>query len=164
LCRGAFLEPEKEASLASLSKQRYEHAEATSTPTDLTLTSDASTWGSQMPPLPPVHPGLVLHSGMLEDEALPSFTDPSSSEAIAAFTRDLVRGRRVAVVALNGSAVDCWIALDKQLRYLVIQRRNEELCRWSPLTRSALASKHRRSLACRCTTFASASCFRKGRP
>ncbi|CAE7227616.1 unnamed protein product [Symbiodinium natans] len=43
-------------------------------------------------------------------------------KAISAFTKDLVRGRKVGVVALNGSAVDCWIALDKQLRYLVIQR------------------------------------------
>eukprot|EP00439_Symbiodinium_sp_Y106_P034496 s962_g4.t1 len=60
------------------------------------------------------------------DEALPGFCAPNSSEAIAAFTRDLVRGRKIKLVALNGSAVDCWIALDKQLRYLVVQRQGKK--------------------------------------
>ncbi|CAL1161050.1 unnamed protein product, partial [Cladocopium goreaui] len=88
----------------TISMHRYEHAESTATP-DTTV---ESTWGSQMPPLPPVMPGLVLHDGFLEE--------------ISGFIRDLVRGRTLPVLAVNGTAVECLVAMDKQLRYMVIQR------------------------------------------
>eukprot|EP00435_Cladocopium_sp_Y103_P060225 s990_g22.t1 len=102
----------------TVSMHRYEHAEATATP-DTTV---ESTWGSQMPPLPPVMPGLVLHDGFLEDEALEMPEDPLDRQEISGFIRDLVRGRTLPVVAVNGTAVECLVAMDKQLRYMVIQR------------------------------------------
>lgn len=97
---------------------RYEHAESTATP-DTTV---ESTWGSQMPPLPPVMPGLVLHDGFLEDEALEMPEDRLDRQEISGFIRDLVRGRTLPVLAVNGTAVECLVAMDKQLRYMVIQR------------------------------------------
>ncbi|CAK9085299.1 unnamed protein product [Durusdinium trenchii] len=104
----------------SVSTQRYAHAEATATPESTTEV----TWGSQMPPLPPVQPGLILHDGVQDDFdrwPLPEL-DGVGRQALVDFTQDLVRGRTFPVLALNGDAVECLVSLDKQLRYMVIQR------------------------------------------
>ena len=95
------------------SLQRYEATQSTSAPDSL------ETWSSQMPPLPP-----VSELPELEASSASSFRVPSGSaeEAIGAFTRDFVRGRKLQVLAISGHAVDCLVALDKQLRYLVLQR------------------------------------------
>ncbi|CAJ1409326.1 unnamed protein product [Effrenium voratum] len=82
----------------------------------------SSTWGSQMPPLPPVQPGLVLHHGILQDEAIEIPKKSGCQQAIGTITKDLVRGRTLPVLALNGNAVECFVAMDKQLHYMVIQR------------------------------------------
>ncbi|CAJ1409323.1 unnamed protein product [Effrenium voratum] len=107
---------------------RYAHAEATATPEGTCSTSSqvtegtSSTWGSQMPPLPPVQPGLVLHHGILQDEAIEIPKKSGCQQAIGTITKDLVRGRTLPVLALNGNAVECFVAMDKQLHYMVIQR------------------------------------------
>lgn len=91
--------------------------------TQSTATPDSSleTWSSQMPPLPPVQPPVRL-SQELSQGTFRVLQNVTAEEAIAAFTRDFVRGRKLPVLALSGHSVDCLVALDKQLRYLVIQR------------------------------------------
>lgn len=74
-----------------------------------------------MPPLPPVQPPVRL-SQELSQGTFRVLQNVTAEEAIAAFTRDFVRGRKLPVLALSGHSVDCLVALDKQLRYLVIQR------------------------------------------